>query len=330
MGLALWPSLDVVGLRPKQPSIFASLRERIRWRCEAELGNVTGMVEATGGVRIGSYRAPAPVVVAGLAFFVCFWQPLVTLLRDWLSDPDAGHGLLLFPVAVYLTWKSGFVAEPKPQRAVGLSLLVGAVLLRYLSGLAAELFTMRLSLIGAAMGLVVYVWGVRQLVRWWLPALLIILCVPLPVVVLGSLALPLQLRASAWGAALLELRHVPVHLAGNVIQLPGRSLFVTEACSGLRSLTALVALGLLVGGLWLRSPWSRGLLILLAVPVAMALNAVRVFLTGFLTFYVDPRLAEGFMHVSQGWVIFVVAFGLLGAMALALAAWERRLRKTPA
>jgi exosortase len=171
---------------------------------------------------------------------------------------------------------------------------------------------------------------VRQLLRWWLPALLVVLSVPLPVVVMGSLALPLQLKASEWGAALLELRHVPVLLAGNVIQLPGRSLFVTEACSGLRSLTSLVALGLLVGGVWLRTPWSRLLLVLLAVPVAMVLNAVRIFLTGFFVFYVDPRLAEGFMHYTEGWVIFVVAFAILGAGAAGLAALERRLRRVPA
>jgi len=46
------------------------------------------------------------------------------------------------------------------------------------------------------MGLVVYLYGVRQLLRWCLPTLLIILSVPLPAVVLGSLALPLQLKAS--------------------------------------------------------------------------------------------------------------------------------------
>jgi exosortase len=269
-------------------------------------------------------------MVAGLAFFVCFWRPIVTLGQDWWSDPNAGHGLLLVPVALYLAWKRGLVAEPRPQRALGLLLLVGAVLLRYLSGLAAELFTMRMSLLGAAMGLIVYAYGVRQLLRWWLPGLLILLSVPLPVVVLGSLALPLQLKASQWGAALLELRHVPVRLEGNVLQLPGRSLFVTEACSGLRSLTALIALGVLVGGLWLRSPWGRLLLVLLAIPVAMALNAVRVFLTGFLVFYVNPSLAEGFMHLSEGWVIFVVAFAILGAFALMLAALERRLRKVAA
>jgi exosortase len=255
---------------------------------------------------------------------------MVTLGQDWWSNPDAGHGLLLFPVAVWLAWKRGLVAEPRPQHALGLALLVGAVVLRYLSGLAAELFTMRMSLVGAAMGLVVYLYGVRQLLRWWLPALLIILSVPLPAVVLGSLALPLQLKASQWGAALLELRHVPVRLAGNVIQLPGRTLFVTEACSGLRSLTALIALGLMVAGLWLRTPWSRVILILLAIPVAMVLNAVRVFLTGFLTFYVDPRLAEGFMHYSEGWVIFVVGLAILGALAVVLAALEKRLRRAPA
>jgi len=287
------------------------------------------MTATSLGVRVRSFKTPAPVVISGLAFLVCFWRPMVTLGQDWLTDPDAGHGLLLFPVALYLAWKSGIVAEPRPQRALGLALLIGAVVLRYLSGLAAELFTMRISLLGAAIGLVLYLYGVRQIIRWWLPGLLILLSVPLPAVVLGTLALPLQLVASKWGAALLALRHVPVRLAGNVIQLPGRSLFVTEACSGLRSLTALIALGVLVAGLWLKSPWSRVLLVLLAIPVAMILNAVRVFLTGFLSYFVDPRLAEGFMHLSEGWVIFVVAFAILGACAFVLAAVERRLLRQP-
>ena len=274
-----------------------------------------------------AWKTPAPVFIAGLAFLVCFWRPIVTLGQDWWSNPDAGHGLLLFPVSVWLAWKSGVIPEPKAQRALGLALLISAVLLRYLSGLAAELFTMRASLIGAAMGLIVYLYGVRQLVRWWLPTLLIILSVPLPAVVLGSIALPLQLMASRWGAALLEFRHVPVRLAGNVIQLPGQTLFVTEACSGLRSLTSLIALGLLVAGLWLRRPWLRLLLVLLAIPVAMLLNAVRVFVTGFLVFYVDPKLAQGVMHLTEGWVIFVVAFAILGAIAFVLTSIERRLGK---
>ena len=265
---------------------------------------------------------PVPLLVAGLAFVIAFGQPMATLVRDWWSDPDAGHGLLLFPVALWLAWRRG-LTEPSPQPRLGMALLIGAVLLRYLSGLAAELFTMRASLLGAAIALVIYFRGYRQVLRWWLPVMLIALSIPLPAVVLGSLALPLQLKASEWGAALLHTRHVPVRLTGNIIMLPGLSLFVTEACSGLRSLTALLALGLLVGGLWLRTWWGRTCLVAMAIPVAMVLNAFRVFLTGFLVFYVDPSLAEGAMHLTEGWFIFLVAFGLLGAIAWLLTTLER-------
>lgn len=272
-------------------------------------------------------KAPVPLIVAGLAFLVAFGEPLSMLGRDWWNDPDAGHGLLLFPVAVVLAWKKGIVKDPMPQPALGLALLVASVLLRYLSGLAAELFTMRMSMLGAVAALIIYAVGVRQLLAWWLPVVLIMLSVPLPAVVLGSLALPLQLKASQWGAALLEMRDVPVRLTGNVLRLPGRTLFVTEACSGLRSLTALLALGLLIGGLQLKRVWARGILVAAAIPVAMVLNAIRIFITGFLVSYVDPALAEGALHYSEGWVIFVFAFLILGALAWLLTRVERRLAR---
>jgi exosortase len=268
-------------------------------------------------------KTPVPLLLAGLAFLIAFGEPMATLGRDWWSNPDSGHGLLLFPVAIWLAWKRGIETERRPMPALGLTILVGAVILRYLSGLAAELFTMRASLIGAIMALIIYWIGPRQLLRWWLPLLLIILSVPLPEVLLGSLAFPLQLKASQWGTTLLQARHVPVRLAGNVLYLPGHSLFVTEACSGLRSLTALLALGLLIGGLWLNKPWRRAALVLAAIPVAMVLNAVRIFLTGFFVYFVDPRLAEGIMHVTEGWAIFVVAFLILSAFAWLLSKGDR-------
>jgi exosortase len=263
-----------------------------------------------------------PVAVTAVAFLVLFWQPIWTLGRDWWSDPEAGHGLLLGPLAFYLAWKRGRAPGATAQPYLGLAIIVAAVLLRYLSGLAAEIFTMRLSLLGGAAGLVVVYLGFRQLLHWWLPIALVALSVPIPAVVMGSLALPLQLLASKWGAAMLEWRQVPVLLTGNVIQIPGQTLFVTEACSGLRSLTALLALGVLIGGLWLRYPVSRVLLVALTIPVAIVLNAVRVFLTGFFVFFVDPRIGTGFMHVTEGWMIFVVAFLILGAMAWVVARAE--------
>jgi len=148
-------------------------------------------------------------------------------------------------------------------------------------------------------------------------------------VVLNTIAFPLQLKASQMGAALLEWRNVPVMLQGNVIQLPGQSLFVTEACSGLRSLTALFALAVLIGGLWLKRVWARIALVAVAVPVAMALNGVRVFLTGFFVFFVNPALGEGIMHYTEGWFMFMIAFATLGGVAWVLGRVER-IGRSPA
>jgi exosortase len=279
----------------------------------------TAQPVSTPAIRLADHT---PAVLAAIAFAILFSKPAVLLAQDWWNDPDAGHGLLLAPLAVWLAWRSGLVPA-RPARVTGGLILAGAVLLRYLSGLAAELFTMRLSLLMGAAGLVLFWYGWRQLLHWWLPVILLVLSIPLPDIVTSSLALPLQLRASRWGAAMLEFRHVPVNLSGNVIQLPGRQLFVTEACSGLRSLTALLSLGVLVGGLWLRHPAGRILLVLAAIPVAMVVNAFRVFLTGFLVYFVSPQLGEGFMHLSEGWLLFVIAFLVLGAFTWLVAMVER-------
>lgn len=249
-----------------------------------------------------------------IAFLVLFTEPMVNTARTWWSSPEAGHGLLLAPVAVWLAWRTGVSKEARGQRALGLTAIAIAILLRYVAALAAEAFVGRASVFLALSGLIVWAWGSRQLLRWWLPVILLALSVPLPEIILGALALPLQFKASQLGAALLSTRGIPVHLAGNVIRLPGHDLFVTEACSGLRSLTALLSLGVLLGGLVLKHPATRIAIVLLSIPVAVVINGFRVFITGFLVAFVDPALAEGFSHITEGWLLFLVAFGILGAI----------------
>jgi exosortase/archaeosortase family protein len=64
--------------------------------------------------------------------------------------------------------------------------------------------------------------------------------------------------------------------------------------------------------------------------VAILVNAIRVFLTGFLVYFVDPKMGEGFLHLTEGWLLFVVAFGILGSLAWAASKVEQRLRDEPA
>lgn len=265
-----------------------------------------------------------PAGAAAVAFLVLFAEPLRTLMRDWWNNPDAGHGLLLAPVALWLMWRAGLVRDT-PRPWIGGAVVVVAVLMRLASGLAAELFTMRFSAWLALVGIIVLSCGLRQLRHWWLPLTLLVLAIPLPGVITNSLAIPLQFRASQLGTALIAWRGIDVQTAGNVILIPGQRLFVAEACSGLRSLTALISLGVMVGGLYLRSLPGRGVLLALTIPIAVVVNAVRIFLTAFLMYFVDPSLGEGFMHSSEGWALFVGALGLVALTAAAIAFVERRV-----
>ena len=266
------------------------------------------------------------VGVTALMFTLLFAQPFVGLVQDWWNVPEAGHGLLLAPVAAWIAWREGIRANASPQHGLGLTLLIIAVVVRCAAGLAAELFSMRASIVMALGGLTVYRFGLRQLVHWWLPFTLASLSIPLPELVTQTLALPLQFRASRMGAALLELRNVPVLLTGNVIRLPGHELFVTEACSGLRSITALLSVGVLASSMFLQTLPARIALVALTIPIAIVINGLRVFMTGFLVYYVSPELGTGFMHETEGWLLFLVSLTVLGLMAWIGAVAERRLR----
>jgi len=258
------------------------------------------------------------------------WRGQVEALAGGLAEVRSapavrGALLLLAPLALWFAYQAGVTRDGRPARVLGGLLIVGGVLFRWVADLASELFIMRGSMLMALAGLVLWHLGVRQLVRWWLPFTLIALSIPLPELVLSRVALPLQLTASKIGAGLLAWREIPVLLQGNVIRIPGHELFVAEACSGLRSLTALLSLGVLLGAIMLKHPVSRALLLASVAPVAIVLNGFRVFMTGFLVFFVDPKLGEGFMHVTEGLLVFVVAFAILGGIAWLMERGERRL-----
>ena len=282
---------------------------------------------ATRGSMTDHIRRWVPFALALTAGAILFARPLVLLLDDYWNHPEAGHGLLAAPLALWFAYRRGLDPASRPSWALGALMLCAAVAVRFASELAAEQYTMRMSMLLAVAGLVVFHLGLGQLKRWWLSFALLVLTVPLPELVLGVIALPLQLEASALGAAMLDARHVPVLLAGNIIRLPGHDLFVAEACSGLRSLTALLTLGVLLSATALEHPISRGFLLLVALPIAIGINAIRVFVTGFAVYYISPDAGSGVLHATEGWLMFLAAFGLLGLVALVVGKLERRIRQ---
>lgn len=262
--------------------------------------------------------------VAAAAFLALFGPTLLALVESWLTLDDYRHGLLLAPIAAWLAWDRRLHAAA-PDPAMGLATLVPAVGLFLGGTVAAELFTMRVAAVAALAGLVLFYLGRDQLRTWWLSFALLLFTIPIPEVVLGSVTLPLQLLASTVAVEMMEFRRIPVLLSGNVIRIPGQELFVAEACSGLRSLSALFGLTLLFGGTGLNGPWSRAALLVVALPAALAANAFRVFATGYLGYYFGEGATEGAMHEVAGIVVFVLALGGVLLVMAALRRWETRI-----
>jgi exosortase len=277
---------------------------------------------------IGSRIQGAPVEwLTGALFVACFAPVMLNLAQAWFSIPDAAHGMLIAPVAVWLAWRSGLLPDAQPARLAG-SILVAMAVFADLVGRVAGIVTLpRIALIIAVVGLILWYAGWRQLVAWWLPVVLLTLTIPLPESLIATLTQPLQGVAARMGAAMLSARHIPVLLSGNVIRLPGHTLFVSEACSGLRSLTALLSMSILVGALFLRYPLSRVLMVAMAVLLAIVVNGFRIFMTGFLVFFVDPKLGEGFMHLTEGYLLFLISLLILAGLTWVFTLAERRVAR---
>jgi exosortase len=243
---------------------------------------------------------------------VLFSAVLIDMARDWWNYPALSQGMLLPPLALYIAWihrRNTFRYRAIPDNR-GLLLTAAACLTFLLGSFASEFFLMRFSFVILLAGVIWTFWGIRRLRTLTFPILLLATMIPLPVIFYNSLAAPLQLLASDLATRIAQACGVSVFRDGNVIQLAGTSLGVEEACSGLNSLSALIVGSVLLGFLLCSRSITRILLFAFAVPLAIAVNIIRVSGTALIADY-NLEYAEGFYHSFSGWLVFVAGFGAL-------------------
>ena len=242
-----------------------------------------------------------------------YQQIVPYLIQQWAEDDDYTHGFLIVPLALYFVWekRSQLVQVlPKPS-PLGAAFLAGGLLTLVVGNVGADLFLQRFSLILVLAGLVWLILGRVFLSELLFPIAFLIFMVPLPAIVMNAIAFPLQLFAAQTATFCMQVAGVPVLREGNVIQLANTTLEVVEACSGIRSLQALLALGAVYGYFTQKAVWKRWALLFLSIPIAIAANAFRVAGTGFLAHFIGAEAAQGFYHSFAGWIVFGVAFVLL-------------------
>ena len=283
-------------------------------------GATTEMAPAASRFRIRGWH------VLAAAILVAYFPVLYDLVLDWATDDNYSHGFLVPLVAGYFLWRDRARWRQMEFRYTPAGwLAIAAALGIFIVGTAgAEYFTARCSLVLLLFGLV-WTFGGRAALRpAWFPIAYLLFMIPIPYVIYYSATFPLQLLASKAAGVGLNLIGVPHLRQGNIIHLPGYSLEVAEACSGLRSLVSLLALGAAYARLTQpRLGWQIALFAC-TVPIALAANVFRVWATALGAYAISPKVAEDFLHEFSGVMVFVVSFMFLFVLGGIFYWWQHR------
>jgi exosortase len=257
-------------------------------------------------------------------FIGLYYQIIFYMVKDWYTDSDYSHGFLIPFISAYIIWTNRekiFTIRIKPDNLGLLVLFIGLSL--YLLGITgAEFFTMRFSLIPVILGIVYYLCGREMVKSVLLPVGFLVCMIPIPAILFNLVAFPLKLLAANIATNVIQFINIPVIRDGNIIHLTDLSLEVADACSGIRSLMSMIALGVAYAYIFEKNMLKRMILVLCIVPITIVTNVARVTGTGILSHYVGPAAAQGFFHEFAGIVVFLVAFAMFISVAAILRIWK--------
>ena len=253
-----------------------------------------------------------------------WWSSIGLTLGLALSNDAYTHILLILPVSaalIYLEVKQSPLTAC-PREWIGAALLAVAMGLRVLAAwnlwhvsasasLSLSIFALVLWWIGS----VVVCCGLQVFLSLLFPLCFLFLVVPLPASVVDSATVFLQHQSAIASEILFRAARVPVIRHGIVLSIPDLYIEVARECSSIRSSTMLIVITLILAHLFLNSWWRKTLLVVIAIPLSVAKNAVRIFTIAELGTRVDPAYLTGRLHHNGGFVFLglalVVDVGLL-------------------
>lgn len=270
---------------------------------------------------VHSGRTSLQAILAAIVLIIGFWPILVGMYGSWF-DPGAymEHGILVLPAAAYMVWTKLDQLKMVPLRpsAWGFLLVLAGAFQAALGELAHWVWVSRISFLVSLVGCMVLVYGWKMIQETAYPLCTLVLMIAPPTFLLARLTISLQLLASRLGEWWLEMFGYSVFREGNVLEMVGIKLSVAEACSGIRSLVAILFMAVLYNYFFVKGKIMRSLILLLSVPIAILGNAARIVATGMAGQY-DRSLAEGAAHETMGYIsVAVAALGCMGVHILML------------
>lgn len=246
------------------------------------------------------------------------WPGLVSLVGFWSTDADYSHGFLIPLVSAAILYRRREELARVPARAsvLGASLALLSILAFLFGHFTLTPFLLRASVWGILVGSVWFLLGTELIRGARFPLLYLLFAIPLPQMVLRPLRLGLKSVATRASADVLALGGYAAHPEGNVLIVDSRAFEVADACSGIRSLVAILATAVFFA--WIvRAGWIRGsALVCLAVPITVLVNIARIVLIAVAWSSWGIDLTSGLPHEVVGYAVFG------GSLVLLWASWH--------
>ena len=275
--------------------------------------------------------APRTAWIAGAVFaagyLLTFWDFLRNQAIQAVTQPsDWGHTLLIPAISGYFVWlkRDQLLAEPFRPSWWGIAVFVLGMSIYMLAAFgppAVQHHNVRgLGAATALLGGALAVFGLRSFRYLWFPwAYWLVFGQTISERLLSRVTERLQDWSAVGADILMNTCGIDVERVGNVLTIhfadgSSHPLNVAEACSGMRTLMAFLAIGVAMAALGLNTWWQRVALVLAGIPISLFVNILRVTSLGLLSI-IDPNLSAGEFHSMVGLVWLVPAFLLfLGAM----------------
>lgn len=266
------------------------------------------------GVEAFADKSRLVFLVVALALLVVIYRaPFRLMYINWTAlDSYYSHGFLIPLVSLWLAWlkRKEFFEAPPGSSTWGLALMAVSGLVVLASDFLGFSVFGQLSFVPMLAGLALVFLGPQRTLTIWFPLVFLFAMIPLPGSVTQSLALNLKLFAAGAAVKLAGLFALPMVQDGSFIHFKDDFLLIGDVCGGLRSLIALLAIGVLMAYFSKTRPWAKVLVLLMSGPIAIIANVTRIFGLCVVGYVWGSDVASGRVHDASGILIFAVAFAL--------------------
>ena len=261
-------------------------------------------------------RSSLCCLAALVALPLVFPMTTTAIVSTWSGSVSYNHCVFIPLICAYLVWERRqdlFRLRPTPS-LIGFGLLAASGTIWSLGELSGASVVAQFALAGMAQSIVVALLGTAVGGALLFPLLYLFFAIPV-----GDILIPhLQVIAAFLAVILLKLSGVPIRVDGLLIYTPAGDWIVAEACSGIRFLTASIAIGALLSSLFLRTWARRAMFMSLSVLVPIFANGIRVFAIILIGYLTGDQTAVDADHILYGWLLFALVTLLLLAIVVSM------------